>query len=178
MPRNIEIKARIASPADAAALRQRALALATAPEQRLEQDDSFFVLPAGRGRLKLRQFGDGSAELIHYQRADDAGAKASDDVRVPLADCDACREALGRALGLQGRVRKRRSVVMVGRTRVHLDAVEGLGDFMELEVVLRDGEPDADGAAEAESLMQALGLAGAPRVAGAYLDLLGEAAAR
>jgi adenylate cyclase class IV len=75
-------------------------------------------------------------------------------------------------------VRKRRSVVMVGRTRVHLDAVEGLGDFMELEVVLRDGEPDVDGAAEAESLMQALGLAGAPRVAGAYLDLLGEAAAR
>jgi hypothetical protein len=72
-------------------------------------------------------------------------------VRVPLADGDACREALGRALGLQGRVRKRRSVVMVGRTRVHLDAVEGLGDFMELEVVLRDGEPDADGAAEAEA---------------------------
>ena len=175
MPRNIEIKARVA---DAAALRQRALALATAPEQRLEQDDSFFVLPAGRGRLKLRQFGDGSAELIHYQRADDAGAKASDYVRVPLADGDACREALGRALGLQGRVRKRRSVVMVGRTRVHLDAVEGLGDFMELGVVLRDSEPDADGVAEAEALLQALGLAGAPRVAGAYLDLLGQGAVR
>lgn len=175
MPRNIEIKARVAEPE---ALRQRALALATAPEQRLEQDDSFFVLPAGRGRLKLRQFGDGSAELIHYQRADDAGAKASDYVRVPLADGDACREALGRALGLQGRVRKRRSVVMVGRTRVHLDAVEGLGDFMELEVVLRDGEPDADGVAEAEALLQALGLAGAPRVAGAYLDLLGQGAVR
>ena len=175
MPRHIEIKARVAEPE---ALRQRALALATAPEQRLEQDDSFFVLPAGRGRLKLRQFGDGSAELIHYQRADEAGAKASDYVRVPLADGDACREALGRALGLQGRVRKRRSVVMVGRTRVHLDAVEGLGDFMELEVLLRDGESDADGAAEAEALMRALGLAGAPRVAGAYLDLLGQAGAR
>lgn len=175
MPRNIEIKARVAEPE---ALRQRALALATAPEQRLEQDDSFFVLPAGRGRLKLRQFGDGSAELIHYQRADEAGAKASDYVRVPLADGDACREALGRALGLQGRVRKRRSVVMVGRTRVHLDAVEGLGDFMELEVLLRDSESDADGAAEAEALMRALGLAGAPRVAGAYLDLLGQGAVR
>jgi adenylate cyclase class IV len=169
VPRNIEIKARVDDPA---ALRLRALALATAPEQRLEQDDSFFRLPAGRGRLKLRQFADGSAELIHYHRADEAGARASDYVRVPMNDGDACREALGRALGLLGRVRKRRTLLMVGRTRIHIDAVEGLGDFMELEVVLRDGEPDAEGAAEAEALMQALGLAGAPRLAGAYLDLL------
>jgi adenylate cyclase class IV len=71
-----------------------------------------------------------------------------------------------------GRVRKRRTLLMVGRTRIHLDAVEGLGDYMELEVVLRDGEPDAAGSAEAEALMQALGLAKAPRLAGAYLDLL------
>jgi adenylate cyclase class IV len=169
MPRNIEIKARVA---DAAELHRRAQALATAPEERLVQDDSFFALPAGRGRLKLRQFGDGSAELIHYQRADEAGAKASDYVRVPQPDGDACREALTRALGLVGRVRKRRTLLMVGRTRIHLDAVEGLGDYMELEVVLRDGEPDAAGSAEAEALMQALGLAKAPRLAGAYLDLL------
>lgn len=175
MPRNIEIKARVA---DAAELHRRAQALATAPEERLVQDDSFFALPAGRGRLKLRQFGDGSAELIHYQRADDAGAKASDYVRVPLADGAACREALARGLGLLGRVRKQRSVLMAGRTRIHLDAVEGLGDFMELEVVLREGEPDADGVAEAEALMQALGLAQAPRVAGAYLDLLAAAPPR
>ena len=176
MPRNIEIKARVADPV---ALLQRARALATAPEQQLDQDDSFFVLAAGRGRLKLRQFGDGRGELIHYQRADDPGAKASDYVIVPLADaaaCAACREALGRALGLQGRVRKRRRLLMSGRTRIHIDAVEGLGDFMELEVVLRDGETDADadadGLAEAEALMLTLGLADAPRVAGAYLDLL------
>lgn len=169
MARNIEIKARVA---DAAALRERARALATAPEQLIEQDDSFFVLPAGRGRLKLRQFADGSAELIHYQRADDTGAKASDYVRVPVGDGEACREALSRALGLLGRVRKRRVLLMAGRTRIHLDAVEGLGDFMELEVVLQDGEADAAGVAEAEALMQALGLADAPRLAGAYLDLL------
>ena len=93
-------------------------------------------------------------------------------MRVPQPDGDACREALTRALGLVGRVRKRRTLLMVGRTRIHLDAVEGLGDFMELEVVLRDGEPDAAGSAEAEALMQALGLAEAPRLAGAYLDLL------
>lgn len=172
MPRNIEIKARVVDPA---ALRQRALALATAPEQQLEQDDSFFVLPAGRGRLKLRQFADGSAELIHYHRPDTADARASDYVRVPVPDAEALHQALTRANGLLGRVRKQRLLLLAGQTRLHLDRVDGLGDFLELEVVLHDGQTDAQGQAIAEDLMQRLGLADAPREAGAYLDLLAAA---
>ena len=57
-------------------------------------------------------------------------------------------------------------------TRIHIDRVEGLGDFMGLEVVLRSGQTDAEGDAVAEALMQGLGLAGAERIGGAYLDLL------
>jgi len=60
----------------------------------------------------------------------------------------------------------------VGATRIHLDRVEGLPDHMELEVVLHQDQSDADGVATAEALMQDLGLADAPRVAVAYLDLL------
>lgn len=180
MPRNIEIKARVAPPLTLAALEARAVALAAAlpggaPAQTIEQDDSFYTLPAGRGRLKLRRFADGSAELIHYQRADTAEAKASDYVRVPLPDAaaaDALDTALDRANGRLGRVVKRRRLVLVGATRVHLDAVQGLGDFVELEVVLRDDQSDADGEAVAEALMRELGLAEAERLAGAYLDLL------
>lgn len=180
MPRNIEIKARLQN---IEALLPRARALAGSDAERIEQDDSFFTVPAGRGRLKLRQFADGSAELIHYQRADRADAKASDYVRVPVPDAAALREALARACGLLGRVRKTRWLLLVGQTRVHLDRVEGLGDFMELEVVLRDGQSDAEGTAIAERLMHDLGLANAERLAGAYLDLLasstgGSAAAR
>jgi predicted adenylyl cyclase CyaB len=175
MARNIEIKARVGDAAAAAALRQRAVALAGREPEILHQDDSFFVLNAGRGRLKLRQFADGHGELIHYHRADDTEARASDYVRVPLADATACaalREALSRGLGLLGRVQKQRQLLHVGRTRVHLDEVTGLGHFMELEVVLAAGDADAAGVAEAEGLMQALGLAEAPRLAGSYLDLL------
>jgi adenylate cyclase class IV len=84
----------------------------------------------------------------------------------------ALREALSRANGQLGRVRKRRLLLMKGATRIHLDRVEGLGDFMELEVVLQPGQGDAEGSATAEALMLELGLAGAPRIAGAYLDLL------
>lgn len=172
MPRNIEIKARIAS---VEALLPRARALAGGTPELIVQDDSFFNVP--QGRLKLREFADGSAELIHYHRADSAEAKASDYVRVPVPDAAALREALARACGLLGRVQKQRWLLTVGATRIHLDRVQGLGDFMELEVVLREGQSDAEGSATAEALMRELGLADAERLAGAYLDLLAAAPA-
>ena len=167
MPRNIEIKARIAS---VEALLPRAREQADGSPELIEQDDTFFHVP--HGRLKLREFADGSAELIHYERPDSGDAKASDYVRVQVPDAAALREALARALGVLGRVKKRRWLLRVGATRIHLDRVEGLGDFMELEVVLRDGQGDDEGSATALALMQALGLAHAPRIAGAYMDLL------
>ena len=167
MPRNIEIKARIASVEN---LRPRAEALSGAPALLIVQDDSFFSVP--HGRLKLREVADGSAELIHYHRADSAEPKASDYVRVPVSDPTALREALTRACGLQGRVQKQRWLCLIGSTRIHIDRVAGLGDFMELEVVLQDGQSDAEGQAIAEALMLQLDLADAERLAGAYLDLL------
>ena len=175
MARNIEIKACLPDGIDA--LRSRARACADGEAELIEQDDQFFAAP--QGRLKLRRFADGSAELIHYHRADAPEARASDYVRVPLPDAaaaDALAQALSRALGTQGRVRKRRWLLRAGPTRIHLDRVEGLGDFLELEVVLRDGQTDAEGAAIAEGLMHRLGLQDAPRMAGAYLDLLNAAA--
>lgn len=167
MARNIEIKARIES---VEALLPRARAVSASVPEQIEQDDTFFKVP--HGRLKLRQFGDASAELIHYHRPDTGEAKASDYVRVPVAAPAALREALTRACGLLGRVRKCRWLLLAGNTRIHLDRVEGLGDFVELEVVLREDQTDADGAAVAEALMVELGLGAAERIAGAYLDLL------
>ena len=171
MPRNIEIKARIDS---VDALLPRAQALAGEKPQAIHQDDTFFGVP--HGRLKLREFADGSAELIHYHRPDSAQAKASDYVRVPAPDAAALREALARGCGVLGRVRKERLLLLVYdggfSTRIHLDRVDGLGDFMELEVVLQDGQSDADGANVAQRLMTRLGLHDAPRLAGSYFDLL------
>lgn len=171
MPRNTEIKARLggdgATFADVAA---RAAALATAPVRDIGQDDTFFR--CDNGRLKLRAFADGGGELIHYRRDDATGPKESSYVLAPVGDCDPLREALTRAYGQAGRVRKLRTLVMCGRTRIHLDRVEGLGEFLELEVVLRDDEPGEAGRAEARDLLRKLGVGEEALVSGAYVDLL------
>jgi adenylate cyclase len=73
-------------------------------------------------------------------------------------------------------VRKHRILHRIGRTRVHLDRVHGLGDHLELEVVLDDERPDATavaaGAAEAHRVMTLLGVDRARLIEGAYVDLL------
>lgn len=171
MSANVEIKARIAS---VQGLLPRAQSLSDDEHaQLIHQDDTFFTVP--HGRLKLRVFADGTGELIHYHRADLEGPKVSDYVISVVSEPDTLREALSRACGLLGRVRKERILVLVGQTRIHLDRVEGLGDFLELEVVLQPGQSEADGQAIAHSLMQALGVPASDRVSGAYLDLLGRA---
>ncbi len=170
MPRNVEVKACIDS---VEALLARARPLADGPPERIEQDDTFFACV--RGRLKLRDFGDGSGELIHYERVDDGGPTLSDYFRAPTSDAAALRDALSRAHAVIGRVRKTRLLLLIGQTRVHLDRVEGLGDFIELEVVLRPGQSAEGGAVIAEALMTRLQVPASQRLAGAYLDLLSAA---
>ncbi len=173
MPANVEIKARIDS---IDGLLPLARALSDDDHlQLIHQDDTFFDVP--QGRLKLRVFGDGSGELIHYLRADAQGPKLSDYVLAPVPEPESLREALTRACGLLGRVRKERILVLVGATRIHLDRVEGLGQFLELEVVLRDDQSEADGVLVARDLMAQLQVGPDQLVRGAYLDLLRAAAA-
>jgi len=171
MPTNVEVKARIPS---VDLLLQRATALADEDDhpQLIHQDDTFFRVP--HGRLKLRVFADGAGELIHYHRPDASGPKVSDYLITAVADPDSLREVLERACGLLGRVVKRRVLVLLGQTRVHLDSVEGLGEFLELEVVLRDGQSEAEGTAVADELLAALGVPPEDLLSGAYLDLLND----
>jgi len=172
MASNVEIKAMVL---DAAALERRVQTLANGAAVDIAQDDTFFACQSGR--LKLRAFTDGKGELIFYRRSDLAGPKTSFYVLTPTDAVDCLRETLTLAYGQVGRVRKQRRLYLVGRTRVHLDRVEGLGDYMELEVVLAEGEDPAKGEAEAHALMVALGVAPNQLVEGAYVDLLAAKAA-
>jgi len=165
--RNIEVKARIDSLSD---VRARLITLPCHGEHHLYQTDTFFHVV--RGRLKLREFADGTGELIFYERPDQPGPKLSQYDRSPCPDALAVLRALSAALGVRGVVKKRRHVVLVGNTRIHLDEVEGLGSFVELEVVLRDSDSVSAGERTVVDLLRALGIPVSSLISGAYLDLL------
>jgi predicted adenylyl cyclase CyaB len=167
MPANVEIKARVQNPEN---LLTRARALADGPETLICQKDTFFN--ADKGRLKLREFGDGTGELIRYSRPDASGPKVSDYTIYRTNDPDGLADALVGSLGLLGVVEKNRTLLLSGRTRIHVDEVKNLGWFMELEVVLKEGEDPARGDDEARELMTRLGIEAGDLVQGAYLDLL------
>ena len=167
MARNVEIKARAGNVAE---LMARVARMAMSGPEQIAQDDTFFRCP--EGRLKLRAFSDGAGQLIFYKRPDTEGPKTSSYSIAPVENADAMRETLAAALGQSGRVRKRRTLFLVGRTRVHIDRVEDLGNFLELEVVLEEGEPEADGVREAEELLAALAIPQSALVDRAYVDLL------
>src|SRR5262245_42462670 len=121
---------------------------------------------------KLRQLSAERGELIRYDRPDQAGTKRSVYSVVPTDRPADLRDLLAQALGLCGEVRKRRLVYRAGQARVHLDEVEGLGAFLEVEVVLRPGQQAADGERCADELRRQLDVLPEDLVEVAYVDLL------
>jgi len=166
MARNIEIKARIADIKD---MIDRVAGLADQGPIEIFQDDTFFS--CHNGRLKLRILSPKEGQLIFYKRQDKSGPKESFYVISTTTAPDSLREVLSLACGQNGRVKKHRTLFMKERTRIHLDRVEGLGDFLELEVVLNEGEDPENGTAEANKLLERLGISHGQLLEGAYLDM-------
>ena len=168
MNRNVEIKAKVAS---LDATERRVRTLADEGPAVLEQEDTFFVCPYGR--LKLRRIADATeAELIYYERPDTPEPKESRYAIHRTLDSTGLHAVLSTALGVRGVVRKRRVLYHVGATRIHLDQVEGLGEFVELEVVLQPSQRISEGMAVAHDLMDRLGISQADLAHQAYIDLL------
>lgn len=164
---NIEIKARVRNFDE---IRRRAENLSDKPVEVIPQEDTFFNTP--QGRLKLRLLSGDRGQLIYYTRPDQEGPKRSDYHISHTSDPANLKRVLELAYGIRGVVQKTRYLYLVGQTRVHLDDVEGLGQFMELEVVMREGQSDAEGQAIAEDLMVSLGVEKTDLLEGAYMDLL------
>jgi len=172
MPTNVEIKAAVS---DLPALRKRVEAISDTPAEVIEQEDTFFAIP--RGRLKLRILSPDRGELIFYERSDTLDPKPSHYLISRTSDPPSLRAVLAASLGIVGTVRKRRTLYLMGKTRVHLDEVDGLGTYMELEVVLADDDSAEDGEEIARALMEKLHIDPADLVRGAYVDLINAAKA-
>ena len=169
--RNVELKARDPDPARSL---ERALALGAEDRGEIRQRDTYFA--RARGRVKLRELETRGSpswdELIEYSRADSADARTSTYQRVPVADAAPLREALEAAYGTLVTVTKRRRLLLWQGVRIHLDEVEGLGSYLELEAV---ADPDSDLSGEREKverLRAELGIEDANLVGASYSDLL------
>lgn len=173
MARNVEAKFQVESHQS---VRNRAAEIADKGPAVLEQVDYFYPVPHGRLKLRVQESSSDAesskAELIAYQRSNTAEARVSDYQRYPTADSEGLHQTLIRSLGEGPVVRKRRELYLIDRTRIHLDTVEGLGCFVEIEVVLREQEQAELGQSVFSDLVLRLGLEAAPIVEVAYADLL------
>jgi predicted adenylyl cyclase CyaB len=149
-------------------------ALSDAPCQVLDQEDTFFRTSSGR--LKLRIVAGRGAEIIYYERSDVPELRESCYLRYPVLDPALLHRVMSAALGVEGVVRKRRLLYLVGQTRLHLDTVENLGTFLEMEVVLTPGQGADEGRRIAEELAGRLQIAADDLVPCAYVDLLRDSA--
>ena len=167
MARNIEIKARID---DINLLESQVAKVADRGPTEIFQDDTFFQCDAGR--LKLRVLSETHGELIFYRRDHQAGPKESFYVRSQTGVPETLRETLVLAYGVVGHVRKHRTLYLVDRTRIHLDRVEALGHFLELEVMLSSGESSQVGVEIAHHLLSLLDIDSSSLIEEAYVDLI------
>jgi predicted adenylyl cyclase CyaB len=168
--KNVEIKARCQAlePLD------KILRAAGADYKGLDhQIDTYFVVPDGR--LKLRE-GNIERALIHYQRPNQTAAKLS-DIRYyqPTENSTDLKETLSAALGIKVVVDKQRHIYFIDHVKFHLDEVLGLGTFVEIEVIDREGtRTTAELNEQCQHYQQLLGIEDRDLLANSYSDLLSE----
>jgi predicted adenylyl cyclase CyaB len=163
--RNLEFKTRLDDP-KAALTRARGLGFELWGD--LRQTDTYFNVPSGR--LKLRETAGLQAELIAYARDEEATDRTSDYQVARTPDAAPLLDVLTRSLGVIAVVKKRRTLVTLDTTRIHLDNVEQLGSFLEIEVVV--GEDEALAKSRFDTLLADLGYTPADGIRASYLDLL------
>lgn len=167
MARNIEIKARILDRDKLVVLVGQ---IADSGPIEIIQNDTFFNCP--NGRLKLRELSPTHGKLIYYVRPNTSGPKTSTYMISETSEPEQLRNTLELALGVTGYIRKKRLLYMCGATRIHIDEVEELGNFVELEVVLQETDSVETGQLIAEDLMMRLDIKKDDLLEGAYVDML------
>jgi adenylate cyclase class IV len=134
--RNVELKA--IDPDPSASL-EICRALGAEDCGTIAQRDTYFEV--ARGGLKLREEQPGHPHLIQFERASEPQQRESRYRIIEVSDGAALCAALAAAIGIRRVVVKRRHLLLWQSVRIHLDEVEQLGAFIELEAV---AEPDSD----------------------------------
>lgn len=135
---NIEIKARTSEPERIRTLLRKRGADFIGQDA---QCDTYFTVP--NGRLKLRE-GEIENALIHYHRENTSGPKRSDVTLYHPDPNSALKKILSQALGVDVVVEKRREIYLIDNVKFHIDELDELGSFIEIEAIDDDGALDAE----------------------------------
>jgi len=168
--RNLEAKFRLS---DLDAARAAALSLGYSVRESFTHLDTFFKV--ARGKLKLREQPP-DAWLILYEREPENGLMLSRYEIARVADAERTREMLARSLGVLAEVRKHRMLLIRRNVRLHLDRVETLGGFGEIEAILDEGRQESVGAdaarAAVDELLDVLGVGAGDLIDVSYFELM------
>lgn len=168
--RNLEFKSELREPAMARAVLRKAGAICTGSAR---QVDTYFNVPSGRLKRRLTQ---GCApEYIYYTRPDDGAPKVS--VYTRLTEPQARARFGETPMPTRCVVAKTRELWRLGSTRIHLDEVDELGWFIELERELAEDELNMDRAhGDLRRLRDQLRPVLGETISAGYADLLDAAA--
>jgi len=149
--------------------RKRAEALKYEFKATMIQRDTFFRV--NHGKLKLREEEAGSW-LISYGREDSIDLKLSNYQIVAVTPPDEMLAMMSDAIGVLATVRKTRQLLTRGNIRLHLDQVDGLGEFGEIEAVLGENGNLEDSRAAVEELLAALDVNRKNLIGASYYEML------
>jgi predicted adenylyl cyclase CyaB len=96
------------------------------------QIDTYFKV--NHGRLKLRE-GNIENHLIYYERENQESPKLSKVILHQTEPQSPLKDILIKALGVLVIVDKQREIYFIGNVKFHLDKVEALGTFIEIEAI-------------------------------------------
>ena len=178
MATNLEFKAKCQS---LEYLYPRLAELTAKHRETVHQIDTYFSLLRGKDaltpkdckpRLKLREIEAGEEGwLIYYERPNQHGSRYSQYHLSQINDPSTLKTLLTAALGVETIVEKQREIWMFKNTRIHLDTVADLGEYIELETVFQ-GQTEAEAIAEHQHVKNTLHLDTAEPVAVSYSDLV------
>jgi adenylate cyclase class 2 len=134
------------------------------------QRDTYFG--TRRGRLKLRE---GNIEnfLIYYDRSDQPEPKQSDVLLAATPNPASLKQIFSKLFEIFVVVDKEREIYFIGNVKIHLDRIEGLGTFVEIEAIDRDGARSPDQLrAQCVHYMSLLGIRSEDLLTGSYSDML------
>ncbi|MBF0362076.1 MAG: methyltransferase domain-containing protein [Oligoflexia bacterium] len=137
------------------------------------QIDTYFKTHEEKvGRFKLRESSISGAYLVPYIRSNQEQPKASLYTIIPVPKAEETKYLLSQILGVDIVVKKRRDIYLIDNIRVHLDDVEGLGYFFELEAVCSETSNIEDEENKVKNLLLYFRVNTEDLLAASYLEML------